>query len=205
MDQQRFLDRVGAFGPKTAGAGKLAAVLKGRVHNTNVDTVPIEVFSQVKHAMRARGISQRQMAVMRGTSYGGTSHFSFAPSRSMLAEYASILEDEALVSQATNDLFWDRIVSIEPDGMEEVFDLTVPGPASWLADGIVSHNSGAIEQDADVVMFIYREDVYDQNSERKGIADILVSKHRNGPIGRKELFFHDRFAKFESLDYREVV
>jgi replicative DNA helicase len=65
--------------------------------------------------------------------------------------------------------------------------------------------SGSIEQDADVVMFIYREDVYDQNSERKGIADILVSKHRNGPIGRKELFFHDRFAKFESLDNREVV
>jgi replicative DNA helicase len=123
----------------------------------------------------------------------------------MLAEYATILEDGALASQATSDLFWDRIVGIEPDGMEEVFDLTVPGPASWLADGVVSHNSGAIEQDADVVMFIYREEVYDQNSERKGIADILVSKHRNGPIGRKELFFHDRFAKFESLDKHEVV
>jgi replicative DNA helicase len=205
MDQQRFLDRVGAFGPKKAGAGKLAAALKGKVHNTNVDTVPIEVFSQVKYAMRARGISQRQMAVMRGTSYGGSSHFSFAPSRSMLAEYAAILDDGALAAQATNDLFWDCIASIEPDGVEEVFDLTVPGPASWLADGIVSHNSGAIEQDADVVMFIYREDVYDQNSERKGIADILISKHRNGPIGRKELFFHDRFAKFESLDNREVV
>ena len=205
MDQQRFLDRVGAFGPKKAGAGKLAAALKGRIHNTNVDTVPIEVFSQVKHAMHAHGISQRQMAVMRGTSYGGTSHFRFAPSRSMLAEYAAILDDGVLAARATNDLFWDRIVSIEQDGVEEVFDLTVPGPASWLADGIVSHNSGAIEQDADVVMFIYREDVYDQNSERKGIADILVSKHRNGPIGRKELFFHDRFAKFESLDNREVV
>ena len=204
-DQQRFLDRVGAFGPKKAGAGKLAAALKGRVHSTNVDTVPIEVFSQVKQSMQAHSISQRQMAVMRGTSYGGSSHFSFAPSRSMLAEYAAILDDGALAAQATNDLFWDCIVSIEPDGMEEVFDLTVPGPASWLADGIVSHNSGAIEQDADVVMFIYREDVYDQNSERKGIADILVSKHRNGPIGKRELFFHDRFAKFESLDNREVV
>jgi replicative DNA helicase len=75
-------------------------------------------------------------------------------------------------------------------------------PIPMLAD---LRESGAIEQDADVVMFIYREDVYDQNSERKGIADILVSKHRNGPIGRKELFFHDRFAKFESLDNREVV
>ena len=204
-DQQRFLDRVGAFGPRKAGAEKLAAALKGKVHNTNVDTVPIEVFSYVRRAMRERGISQRQTASLRGTSYCGAAHFQFAPSRGMLAEYATILEDGALASQATSDLFWDRIVSIEPDGMEEVFDLTVPGPASWLADGVVSHNSGAIEQDADVVMFIYREDVYDQNSERKGIADILVSKHRNGPIGRKELFFHDRFAKFESLDNREVV
>ncbi len=205
MDQQRFLDRVGAFEPKKAGAGKLAAALKGRISNTNVDTVPIEVFSQVKHAMRARGISQRQMAVMRGTSYGGTSHFQFAPSRSMLAEYAAILDDGVLAAQATNDLFWDRIVSIEQDGVEEVFDLTVPGPASWLADGIVSHNSGAIEQDADVVMFIYREDVYDENSERKGIADILVLKHRNGPTGKRHLRFEDRFAKFDNLDNHEDV
>ena len=75
-------------------------------------------------------------------------------------------------------------------------------PIPMLAD---LRESGAIEQDADVVMFIYREDVYDQNSERKGIADILVSKHRNGPIGKKELFFHDRYAKFESLDKSEVV
>ena len=53
-------------------------------------------------------------------------------------------------------------------------------------------------------MVIILEDLLDQNSERKGIGDILVSKHRNGPIGR-ELFFHDRYAKFESLDNREVV
>ena len=46
-------------------------------------------------------------------------------------------------------MFWDRVVAIEPAGEEEVFDLTVPGPEIWLADGIVSHNSGAIEQDAD--------------------------------------------------------
>jgi len=75
-------------------------------------------------------------------------------------------------------------------------------PIPMLAD---LRESGAIEQDADVVMFIYREEVYDQASERKGIADILVSKHRNGPIGRRELFFHDRFAKFESLENREAV
>jgi replicative DNA helicase len=75
-------------------------------------------------------------------------------------------------------------------------------PIPMLAD---LRESGAIEQDADIVVFIYREDVYDSNSERKGIADILVRKHRNGPIGDRQLFFHDKFAKFESLDNREVV
>ncbi|MGQ0810144.1 MAG: replicative DNA helicase [Nitrospiraceae bacterium] len=75
-------------------------------------------------------------------------------------------------------------------------------PIPMLAD---LRESGAIEQDADVVIFIYREDVYDSNSEKKGIADILVRKHRNGPIGDRQLFFHDRFAKFENLENREVV
>jgi replicative DNA helicase len=74
-------------------------------------------------------------------------------------------------------------------------------PIPMLAD---LRESGAIEQDADVVIFIYREDVYDPNSERIGIADIIVSKHRIGPIGKNELFFQDRFAKFESLDLREA-
>ena len=75
-------------------------------------------------------------------------------------------------------------------------------PIPMLAD---LRESGAIEQDADVVIFIYREDVYDSNSEKKGIADILVRKHRNGPIGDRQLFFHDKFAKFESLENRESV
>ncbi|MCA9498758.1 MAG: replicative DNA helicase [Nitrospirales bacterium] len=59
--------------------------------------------------------------------------------------------------------------------------------------------SGAIEQDADVVMFIYRDEVYNPDSEDKGIAEILVRKHRNGPIGEVDLQFHDRYAKFNDL------
>jgi replicative DNA helicase len=78
-------------------------------------------------------------------------------------------------------------------------------PIPVLAD---LRESGAIEQDADIVLFIYREDVYEPDSEKKGIADILVRKHRNGPIselGQIQLFFHDKYAKFESLDKRESV
>lgn len=60
--------------------------------------------------------------------------------------------------------------------------------------------SGSIEQDADVVMFIYREDYYENDSERKNLADILVRKHRNGPTGDIELFFNKEQMQFRSLD-----
>lgn len=60
--------------------------------------------------------------------------------------------------------------------------------------------SGSIEQDADVVMFIYREDYYDKDTERKNIADILVRKHRNGPIGDIELYFIPEQMRFTNLE-----
>ncbi|MEI8072870.1 MAG: replicative DNA helicase [Candidatus Saccharibacteria bacterium] len=60
--------------------------------------------------------------------------------------------------------------------------------------------SGSIEQDADVVMFIYREDYYEKDSERKNIADILIKKHRNGPTGEVELFFQPEQMLFKNLD-----
>jgi replicative DNA helicase len=59
--------------------------------------------------------------------------------------------------------------------------------------------SGAIEQDADVVMFIYREEVYDENTDRENIADIIVAKHRNGPTGKVPLFFQKELAQFHEL------
>jgi replicative DNA helicase len=59
--------------------------------------------------------------------------------------------------------------------------------------------SGSIEQDADVVMFIYREDYYNKESDRKNIADILIRKHRNGPVGDVELFFSPELMLFRSL------
>ncbi|HYW08284.1 MAG TPA: replicative DNA helicase, partial [Longimicrobium sp.] len=141
-DQLRFLDLVGAFGPRVGPAERLAALLANAATNTNVDTLPPETFDRVKTVMAERGVSQRAMAAARGTSYGGSAHFAFAPSRATVAGYAELLDDDMLREQAVSDLFWDRVMEVAPDGEEEVFDLTVPGPASWLADGIVSHNSG---------------------------------------------------------------
>lgn len=102
-----------------------------------------------------------------------------------------------------DDILWDEIVSIEPDSVEEVFDLTVPGNHNFVANDIIVHNS--IEQDADVVMFIYRDDYYNPDtSERPNIAEINVAKHRNGPTGAVDLFWHGKLAAFRDLHRQEI-
>jgi replicative DNA helicase len=154
---------------------------------------------RVKEAMAERGLSRREVATLRGTAYNGSALFSFSPSRATVLQYAEILEDEALRLEATSDLFWDRVVQISPGGEEEVFDMTVPGPCCWLADGLVTHNSGAIEQDADLVMFIYRDEVYNRDSSDKGTAEIIVGKQRNGPIGECKMAFVPNYTRFSDL------
>jgi len=194
-DQRTFLEQVGGFGPRIPQALKLGATMSAAT-NSNVDTLPLQIWGDVREAMAAGGITTREMASRRGTAYGGTVHFKFAPSRATVASYAEILGSEKLSMAAESDVFWDRIVAIEADGEDEVFDLTVPGPANWLADGLITHNSGAIEQDADLVMFIYREEYYNRESTRPGEADIIIAKHRNGAVGEITLTFQSQFPKF---------
>lgn len=64
--------------------------------------------------------------------------------------------------------------------------------------------SGSIEQDADVVMFLYREEVYDEETPRKGIMDVLVRKHRNGPIGQAELYFKADTQTLRAVEKKRV-
>jgi replicative DNA helicase len=195
-----FLEVVGAFGPRVEAAQSVRAELlrRGKA-NPNRDTIPIEVFDRVRTEMKSQGISQRRMAALRGTSYGGTSHFKFAPSPDVLLSYAEIPGNTELKDIATSDLYWDEIAAIKPLGEETVYDLTVPGPASWMADGIVSHNSGAIEQDADLIMMLYREEYYEPDTPDRGIAEVIVTKHRNGPTGTVKLLFEPQFTRFRNL------
>jgi replicative DNA helicase len=191
--QMLFLERVGSFGPRAAPAERLMAALVGVKANTNVDTIPAEMLWRVQFLMQQQGMSLPRMATMLGRSRISFDH---SPSRSFMAEYARVLDDQPLLEMAESDIFWDRLLAVELIGDEDVFDLTVPETSCWLADGIVSHNSGAIEQDADMILLIYREEVYDRQTTKKGLAEIDLVKHRNGEIGTFVLTFQGQFTRF---------
>jgi replicative DNA helicase len=59
--------------------------------------------------------------------------------------------------------------------------------------------SGGIEQDADVILFIYRDEYYNPNTDNPGVSEIIIGKQRNGPIGKVPAVFHGQFTRFENL------
>jgi replicative DNA helicase len=149
--------------------------------------------------MADQGVTSRQLQARIGMRYMGTGLYKQNVSRERMTRLANALsEDPRLVALARVDVYWDEIVAIEPDGEEEVFDLTVPALSNFVANDIVVHNS--IEQDSDIVMFIYREDLHKENSDKKNIADIIVAKHRNGPTDTIPLYFRRELTKFENLE-----
>ncbi|MEG4321502.1 MULTISPECIES: replicative DNA helicase [unclassified Microcoleus] len=190
---------IGSAGCKVADAGRLKMKIAGINANPNRDTWPKEVFQTIRERMRECNVTTRQMSKLRETAYGGSSHFSFAPSRETVLDYGKLLDSDALVKKASSDLFWDEVINISAAGEEEVFDLTVPGVESWLADGIVSHNSGSIEQDADLVIMLYRDEYYNPDSPDRGIAEVIITKHRNGPTGIIKLLFDAQYTSFRNL------
>jgi replicative DNA helicase len=161
-DQLRFLREIGVHGALGAGCDALRAVLEGPQGNASVDTVPSEIWTRVERILAERATGHR------------------ASSRQRLARVATVLAAADLDLHATNDVFWDEIASIEEIGETDVYDATVLGLHNFIANGLVAHNS--IEQDADVVILLHRDDYYDKESPRAGEADFIVAKHRNGPL-----------------------
>jgi replicative DNA helicase len=135
------------------------------------------------------------------TAYAGTNPYRQNSSPERIGRVAAVLDSQVLQDLAESDVCWDEVASVEPDGEEEIFDLTVDGLHNFVASDIVVHNS--IEQDADLVMFLYRDEYYNrEKSEKPGIAEIIVAKHRNGPTGMVELMFRKELTRFENLERR---
>jgi len=175
--------------------------LEERIANTNRDVIPNNVWRMhVVPAMQQTGMTTRQMQAAIETQYCGTGLYNQNVSRERADRIANVVQSSELLTLAKSDIYWDTIVSIEPDGEERVYDLTVPGHHNFVANNIIVHNS--LEQDADIVMFIYRPDQYEKDTVKQNVAEIIIAKHRNGPVGSVELVFRGAQAKFENAATR---
>jgi replicative DNA helicase len=168
------------------------------------DTVPREVWDYIERKnlllngeLRAHDVLERL-----GDAAGGTHRvYEQGVSRALMRRLADMLPDQFLSDLGVSDVLWDEIVAVEARGTEAVFDATVPATHNFVANDIIVHNS--IEQDADVVLFIYRDEYYNPESDQRGLAEIIVAKHRNGPVGNTKLVFHPDYTTFENAA-REV-
>jgi replicative DNA helicase len=120
-----------------------------------------------------------------------------AMSRTSLAMVAERPDDDFLAALPFSDVLWDPIVSIERQGLETVYDVTVGELHNFCVDDIVTHNSGAIEQEADIVTFLYRDVYYNkETSAEPDATELIIAKHRNGKVGTIKLRFQPEHTLF---------
>jgi replicative DNA helicase len=196
-NQLRFLDEIGVHGARAAMARTSREMLQSIKGNTNLDTIPRDVWDRVKVVLAEQHMSHREFSAALGTKFCGSTLWKHAPSRQRLARVAAVLGDADLEMVATNDVFWDEIASVESLGEQPVYDATVPGTHNFVANGISLHNS--IEQDSDVVILLHREDAYERESPRAGEADLIVAKHRNGPTATVTVAFQGHYSRFVDM------
>ena len=191
--QRRFLQEIGA-GP--AWSEQSRAVLEiVRSLDRGVDRIDPQVWRDVETAAYERGTPVAAFARSGEGSASAVSTWAESPSRERVGAVADVLDRADLELSAVNDVFWDTVVSVEPDGVEEVFDATVMGHHNFVANGIAAHNS--IEQDADLVILLHRD--RDPEAQREGEADVIVAKHRNGPTADITLGFQGHYARFTTM------
>ncbi len=176
-DLRRLLQEIGLDG-RHAGAAK-ALLVRVREREVDPSAEPVRLWDEVRTVMTA--------AAIRAQGQG----------RAPLAQVVDILERAELQVDAVNDLLWDEVLAIEPMGERQVFDATVVGTHNFIANGIAVHNS--IEQDADMVILLHREDAYEKESPRAGEADLIVAKHRNGPTDTITVAFQGHFSRFVDM------
>lgn len=201
-NQERFLTGIGCHGRRGALVDEALDVLAPIKENPNVDLVPWEISRRVKSALAVSGVTHRELAAALGERYAGSCVLGSEDrprrfSRDRLRRIGEITGAGELVRYAVSDIHWDEVVSIEAIGELPTFDATIEGTHNFLADGIVVHNS--LEQDADVVMFLYRDEVYNPESADRGAAEIIVAKHRSGPIGTRRVAFLGQYTRFDNM------
>jgi replicative DNA helicase len=181
-DQRRFLQEIAIHVERPSEAETLLRIVRERSGSeVTADAVSAGPGSPQRRSIRTQDISEDV----------------FGEEGYDLERVSELLDSLDLDLEASNDVLWDPVVSIEPDGVEEVYDATVLGTHNFIANGIAVHNS--IEQDADMVILLHREAAYERDSPREGEADLIVAKHRNGPTDTIVVAFQGHFSRFQNM------
>ena len=202
-DQALFMQIIGCQDPKELKNLRLFTFIKSKEEQPRYDSLPKEVWNTyIKSAIEKAGITWSELfrRLRKKITY---SVRRAGVSKKRLKAINTILKDDNIRKLTDSDVHWDKIISIIPLGIQDVYDATVPDVHNFVANDIVVHNS--IEQDADIVSFIYRPEYYqimedEEGQSLKGIAEIIVAKHRNGALKTVKLRFVDKFAKFMDIE-----
>jgi replicative DNA helicase len=179
-DQRRFLQEIGF--PGEDAARMLRRVVADTKARRNGAARESQVWQRVERLLTKPVAPSGGMAAARTQT---------------LERMTSVLAEDDLEMAATNDVLWDTVVAITSVGEEEVFDATVLNGHNFVADGVAVHNS--IEQDADMVVLLHREELYERESPRAGEADFIVAKHRNGPTATITVAFQGHYSRFVDM------
>ena len=198
-DITKFINLIGTVGNyKTQELIKITRYFGRRSTNTNRDIIPHDIWRMYAvPSMLQHEITSHQMQFLLGNRYCGTNLYQQNVSRARATRLATVVKSQAIADLAQSDIYWDKIISLENKGKTQVYDLTVPIHHNFIANDLVVHNS--IEQDADLVMMIYRDEYYNPDTPDRGITEVSIVKHRNGPVGTVKLLFNAELTKFESL------
>lgn len=198
-DLKKFTEIIGAVGSyKTQSLQEITTYLQNHQANPNKDIIPNDIWRlYAVPAMEQSGLTTRQMQAALGNQYCGTSLYKSNLSRERANKLGDILECSQIQHLADSDIYWDEVMAIQADGETEVYDLTVDKLHNFIANNIIVHNS--IEQDADLIMMLYRDEYYNPDSPDRGVAEVIITKHRNGPTGTIKLLFQPEFTKFLNL------
>lgn len=190
-ERRRFLQEIGVGPEQEASAAALLAQVRSSTRS--VEGPGPELWDRVRSVLDedlSLAAAIRQASFVEPT-------LRRARARQPMGVLAAVLDEEDLDVYAVNDVLWDEVASIRSEGVEEVYDATVVGTHNFVANGIAVHNS--IEQDADMVILLHREELYEKESPRAGEADFIVAKHRNGPTATITVAFQGHYSRFVDM------
>lgn len=139
-DIERFAEKIGIFS-KEFQLEEVLAAAQFIDDRGDHDTIPREIWKRIEELRLEKGLSRSQVAQAGSDIHHARLRMQYAPSREKLRGYAAVLEDDELRDLAESDIFWDEIVSIESEGFQRTYDLSVPGTFNFVADDIYVHNT----------------------------------------------------------------